>query len=83
MSGYQSTLVLPALAPGKVSVLYQWDESSSQADASCELQVIRRTFPVSMEEKEKSYIFTAEVPGLTPQDVKVGMGSMNCTNVTT
>ncbi|KAF5835813.1 HSP20-like chaperone [Dunaliella salina] len=33
--------------------------------------VIRRSFPVSMEEKDKSYVFTAEVPGLTPQDVKV------------
>ncbi|KAF5829660.1 hypothetical protein DUNSADRAFT_15685 [Dunaliella salina] len=33
--------------------------------------VIRRTIPVSMEEKDKSYVFTAEVPGLTPQDVKV------------
>lgn len=41
-----------------------------QGRAARELQVIRRTFPVSMEEKEKSYVFTAEVPGLTAKDVK-------------
>lgn len=36
-----------------------------------EMSTLRRVMPVKMEERDTSYMFTAEMPGLGPDDVKV------------